>query len=305
MNIAGGATLVGSNRNADWTITGSNSGSIGGYPNGFTFNNIENLRGGTLDDNFVFNDGANWQGTIDGNRGTDTLNYSNFTSNLTVDLAALGATGIETVIGTTNATSTLIGSNTNNTWNLTGTNSGTVNNTLSFRNFQNLVGGTLDDNFVFNDGVNWGGTIAGNTGTDTLDYSAFTTALTVDISALGATGIELVIGTTNATSTLIGGNTNNTWNLAITNGVTLNNTLNFIQFQNLIGKLLDDNFICRNPMNWSGLIDGNIGNDTLDYSAFTIPVTIDLSTLNAVIIETIVGTNNATITLIAPDFNNT
>jgi filamentous hemagglutinin family protein len=305
VNIAGGATLVGANRNTDWTITGSNSGSISGYANGFTFNNIENIRGGTLDDNFVFNDGANWQGTIDGNAGTDTLNYSAFTSNLSVNLANLGATGIETVIGTNNATSTLIGTNTNNNWNLTGTNSGTVNNILSFRNFQNLVGGTLDDNFVFNDGVNWGGTIAGNTGTDTLDYSAFTTPLIVDVSVLGATGIEIVIGTNNATSTLIGSYTNNNWNIASNNSGTLNNTLNFIQFQNLVGGLLDDNFIFRNGVNWSGVIDGNAGNDTLDYSSSTIPINIDLSTFNAISIETIIGTNNATSTLIAPDFNNT
>ncbi|MCL1471886.1 beta strand repeat-containing protein [Argonema antarcticum] len=304
VNIAGGATLIGPNRDTTWTITGSNSVSLSGYPNGLTASNIQNLKGGTLNDDFVFNNGQNWGAKIDGDAGIDSLNYSNFTTSLTVDLAALGATGIETVIGTTNATSTLIGADTNNTWNLTGTNSGNINDTLNFSNFQNLVGGTLDDNFVFGDGVNWGGTIGGNTGTDALDYSAFTTDLTVDIAALEATGIETVIGTTNATSNLIGGNANNTWNFSGTNSGRLNNTLNFIEFKNIVGGNLDDMFVLGDGISWSGSIDGKSGIDTLDYSNFKSPINIDLATLNAVNIETIVGTTNATSNLIATNNNN-
>ncbi|MBD2183202.1 CHAT domain-containing protein [Planktothrix sp. FACHB-1375] len=305
VNIAGGSSLIGPNRDTTWTITGSNSVSISGYSNPLTANNIQNLKGGILDDIFVFDDGVNWAGKIDAGEGIDGLDYSAFTTDLTVDLAALGATSIERVIGTTNAISTIISNDTNNTWNLTVTNSGNINGTLTFRNFQNLVGGKLDDNFVFNDGVKWGGNIDANDGIDSLDYSAFTTDLTVDLAALGATSIETVIGTTNATSTLIATNTNNTWNLTGTNSGNLNGTLTFKNFQNLLGGKLDDNFVFDDGVNWGGTIGGNAGIDSLDYSAFTTDLTVDLAALGATSIETIIGTTNATSTLIGGNANNT
>jgi hypothetical protein len=74
-----------------------------------------------------------------------------------VNLQTLGAVGIEQIIGTTAAPSTLIGSNTSSTWNITGNNSGNVNG-LNFSAFQNITGSNSDNTFVFSNG----GSLSGN-----------------------------------------------------------------------------------------------------------------------------------------------
>ncbi|MFB2923247.1 CHAT domain-containing protein, partial [Aerosakkonema funiforme] len=167
-NIAGGATLLGSNKDTTWNITSANSGSLSGYPNGFTFNNIENLIGGTANDIFLFNDGVKFSGTIDGNLGSDTLNYSDFTTPVTINLGAIGGVSIENLVGTTKAPSTLVSTDNNNIWNITGIDVGNFNGNLNFRDFQNIVGGKLDDTFQFAIGANLSGNINGQTGNLTL-----------------------------------------------------------------------------------------------------------------------------------------
>ncbi|NEP08667.1 MAG: filamentous hemagglutinin N-terminal domain-containing protein [Symploca sp. SIO2C1] len=93
VNIAGGSTLVGPNRDTTWRITGSNQGELGGFSNGLTFANIENLSGGNANDTFVFSDRASLEGIIDGAPGFDTLDYSAYTIFVNVDLIANTATG--------------------------------------------------------------------------------------------------------------------------------------------------------------------------------------------------------------------
>ena len=163
INIVGGSTLVGANQNKTWTLTGIDQGNI----NNLTFENIGNLAGGNSDDTFVFSDGASISGTITGNAGTDTLDYSPVTTPLTVDLAALGAEDVEVVMGNGNIDSSLIATNTANTWTITDTNQGTVND-MEFTDFPNLIGGNLDDIFVFNNDASISGNLDGKTGNLTL-----------------------------------------------------------------------------------------------------------------------------------------
>ncbi len=302
-NLIGGTsndTLVGPNQNNTWNITGTNQGNL----NSLTFSNIENLTGGTSNDTFAFSDGVDFGGTIGDNGGTDTLDYSAFTSPLTVNLETIEAVGIEQIVGTTAAESTLIGTNTVNTWNITSANSGDLNGTFSFTDFGNLIGGNLDDTFVFGDGVNFTGNIDGSGGTDSLNYSAFTSALTVNLETIGAVGIEQIVGTTAAESTLIGTNTDNTWNITSTDSGDLNGT-SFTDFGNLTGGNLDDTFVFSNGVNVGGTISDNGGTDTLDYSAFTTPLTVNLNTIGAAGIEQVVGTTATESTLIGTDTVNT
>jgi hypothetical protein len=168
VNIAGGSTLIGPNQNTTWTITDTNAGSISGFPNGLTFSSIQNLRGGNANDTFVFGNGITFNGAINGEAGTDTLDYSAYTTPLTVNLGTLGGVNIEQVIGTTAASSTLIGANTANTWSITGNNSGIVNGSLNFTAFGNLTGGNLDDTFQFNQGASLSGNLDGAAGNLTL-----------------------------------------------------------------------------------------------------------------------------------------
>ncbi|MBE9128263.1 filamentous hemagglutinin N-terminal domain-containing protein, partial [Coleofasciculus sp. LEGE 07081] len=361
-NVNGGAgnnTLIGGNANNTWNLTGNDAGNINGNT---TFSQISNLIGGTANDNFRFNDGVNISGTVDGQDGIDTLNYSNYINPLTVNLGALGGDNIEQVIGTTNAQSTLIGTNTDNTWEITGANRGQVNETLKFIDFNNiiggdlndtftlsnigsitnvnggagnntliggnanntwnltgndagningnttfsqisnLIGGTENDNFIFNDGITISGTVDGKEGTDTLNYSNYNNPLTVDLGALGGDNIEQVIGTTNAESTLIGTNTNNTWEITGANSGRVNDTLNFIEFNNLIGGDLDDRFVFNN--NFNGTIAGGAGIDTLDYSQLNSPLTVNLGVIGAGDTELVLGRTDTTTTLIGADTPN-
>ncbi|MEQ9373470.1 MAG: CHAT domain-containing protein [Coleofasciculus chthonoplastes F3-SA18-01] len=164
INIIGGSTLVGANQNTTWEITGIDQGNI----NSLTFENIGNLTGGSADDTFVFSDDASISGTVSGNAGIDTLDYSAVTTPLTVDLAALGAEDVEGVIGNDNINSRLIvATDTANTWTITDTNQGTVND-IEFTNFSNLTGGNSDDIFVFNNDGSLSGNVEGKAGNLTL-----------------------------------------------------------------------------------------------------------------------------------------
>src|SRR5207249_2258336 len=75
---AGTDTLVGPNAGATWNLTGPGQGNIAGVIT--SYQNIENLTGGTGVDTFVFQSGGtalggSVNGTIDGGAGTDTLDY--------------------------------------------------------------------------------------------------------------------------------------------------------------------------------------------------------------------------------------
>jgi hypothetical protein len=75
---------------------------------------------------------------------------------------------------------TLAGPTVPNTWSITGTNSGTVG-TVTFSNFQNLVGGSAGNTFQFHSGGSLGGTLNGGGGVNTLEYSGYTGGITVDL----------------------------------------------------------------------------------------------------------------------------
>ncbi len=159
---------------ADWNLTGLNSGTVTveGF-RGITFSGIEHLIGGEGEDTFAFVDGVSFAGTIDGGAGTDTLDYSAYTTGVTVNLAggtATGATGI-------NSIQDVIG--------------GSGNDTLTGDAIANiLVGGAGDDTYVFDADSGLGtDTIVERLdgGTDTLDFSLTTTVgVTIDLSKAGS-----------------------------------------------------------------------------------------------------------------------
>lgn len=116
-HIAGAGNFIGANQNAAWTLTGSNSGSLGGLANSLTFSNVAKITGGSGNDTFALSSGVNFNGKIDGGAGFDTLDYSNYGNSILVNLingtaaGTLGIANIENVIsppasGTTTATIT-------------------------------------------------------------------------------------------------------------------------------------------------------------------------------------------------------
>src|SRR5262249_10622902 len=76
---------------------------------------------------------------------------------------------------------TLQGPNSANTWQISGTNSGTLNAAVNFNSIQNLTGGTGNDTFQFQTGGSLTGKIDGGGGTNTLDYSAYQGNILVDL----------------------------------------------------------------------------------------------------------------------------
>jgi len=185
--IAGGSTLASPDLDNTWNITGVDSGTL----NNIAFSNIQNLIGGNLSDNFIFAGGS--VASFNGGGGENTL-----TGDSTID----------------------------NTWSITGVNSGILNN-INFSNIQNLMGGNLNDSFSFVAGEVT--SIDGGGGNNTL----------IDVS-----------------------NTSSTWNITGVDSGNFNN-INFSNIQNLTGGDLDDSFLFTNDGSLTGNLDGGAGNLTL------------------------------------------
>jgi hypothetical protein len=94
---SGGATsLFAPDAANTWNIIGHNAGTLvsPAIAGTLTFGGVQNLHGGAGSDTFVFADGAGVDGTIDGGGGTNTLNYSAYSSSVIVDLQTGSATGV-------------------------------------------------------------------------------------------------------------------------------------------------------------------------------------------------------------------
>jgi filamentous hemagglutinin family protein len=186
----------------------------------------------SLIDSLVGNDGSGsilvqaiWNGTIDGGTGGTDLQFDGVLGGQSAVLTADGTTigfqgtttasvlgGFDNVTTFTNpaaGTKSLTGDDQANTWNLLGTNSGTVASaarTLTFINFNNLIGGSnVDifnvtanhsgnltgnndaDQFVFTNTAILSGSIVGGAGSDTLDYDTYGGVVTVAILGSGTT----------------------------------------------------------------------------------------------------------------------
>ncbi|MBT3389708.1 MAG: calcium-binding protein [Chloroflexi bacterium] len=141
---------------------------------------------------------------VHGTSGNDTIQFdASFTRNgnqrVTYDVVeTLGLDG-------GGGTDTLVGPDAATTFDITGTNSGiltTTDSTLPFVSFENLSGATKVDTFVLRDAGSISGTLAGGSGSDILDYSNRTSAVTVNLTTGSApsigglvSGVEEVIGT--------------------------------------------------------------------------------------------------------------
>lgn len=253
-NINGGLgtdTLTADNVANTWNILGTNTGNV---TNVSSFSQIENLIGGNVVDAFVFSNGTSISGNVDGGTGSDSVDYSSESGALTISLASSSFSNIELFIGN-NIDSTFIGPVSSNNWVITGNNDGTVG-TVSFNNFNNLVGNVTSDNFQFQNGSAITGSLDGNTGLDTVDFSLESGVVNVAIGASGYTRIENFIGN-DISSTLIGDNVANNWVINGTNDGTVG-AISFFDFNNLTGNTGIDNF-SLNGGSITGNLDGGAG----------------------------------------------
>lgn len=104
-------------------------------------------------------------------------------------------------------TDTLVGPNTANAWQITGIDFGGLNSTVKFKSVENLTGGTNSDSFQWQsfEWVGLTGTLKGGSGTDTLDLSLASSAVTVNLTAGTYGG---VVGGISAIENVLGGTGN-------------------------------------------------------------------------------------------------
>ncbi|MEA5413652.1 beta strand repeat-containing protein [Synechococcus sp. BA-132 BA5] len=192
--------------------------------------------------------------SIDLGSGSDTLTYASYGSAVSLTLDSIssgtgttttgGATGFsgtisgfETVVGS-GSSDTLIASAADNTLNLTGDNQGTVDE-LSFSSFESVDLAGDDDTAQFTSGDSLSGTLAGGDGIDTLDYSAYGTAVVVNLATgtatatggisgfetvLGSSGNDTITASTSGDVNLLGNGGNDTFNLTVA-GLTSGDTI--------------------------------------------------------------------------------
>jgi hypothetical protein len=108
-NPAAPVSLFGSDgANNAWTITSQNAGTLGSpfIAGPVTFGGVSNLHGGDGDNTFTFADNAGLTGAIFGGGGTNTLDYTAYSTSVLVDLqtgyatgAFAGVSNIQNVVG--------------------------------------------------------------------------------------------------------------------------------------------------------------------------------------------------------------
>jgi hypothetical protein len=98
------------------------------------------------------------------------------------------AAGTFTTINGGPGPDTLGGPNTVNTWAISDADTGNLNGVVAFSSVENMTGGTGADTFLFSNGKGVTGKIDGAAGVNTLDYSAYTTSVVVNLAAGTATG---------------------------------------------------------------------------------------------------------------------
>ena len=282
---ATGNTLVGPNSDNLWQLNGTNSGNLGL----FSFQGFANLYGGTGNDTFTFAASSSLGGRIDGGAGNNTIDESAQSIPINLNVQNSTVTGlqnpfanIQNVIGGTNAANTLLGPTTDTTYNITGQNTGSVNG-LSFSQFGNITAGAGNDRFVFNDAATLSGAMSGGAGSNTINESAYSTSVTTNLSAKTITGvgstyssIQTFIAGTIAGGTLVGLTTSATYNITGINAVTVAG-LTYNNFSSITGGAGNDIFLFSPGASLGGSINGGLGNNTINESAFTTPIALNLA----------------------------
>ncbi|MFA6502480.1 MAG: hypothetical protein WCT85_06795, partial [Parachlamydiales bacterium] len=308
-----------------WNITSINHGNIDSSQAGtFDFDQIQNLTGGTGADTFNIADGITLTGSINGGSGgTNTINYQ-YTTPITVTLSSYTATGVSGTDGITagfsnitgitggSGANILIGLDTGNTFNITGSSSGNAGdgtNSINFTDFGTITGGSGDDIFNVESGgslntINLGsgvnqlnmkagaGTVDTVNGGGTDSYDLVGGVITNlyagdgnDTFTLAGTNIGGMLDGGNGNNTLIIPSGTNTWNITSSNHGNINSSqagiFDFDQIQNLTGGTGNDIFNISDGISITGTINGgSAGTNTINYN-YTSPIVVTLSSYTA------------------------
>ncbi|MBS3951841.1 MAG: LEPR-XLL domain-containing protein, partial [Methylomicrobium sp.] len=245
---AGNDTLQGPDDDFDWQVTAANEGYVSG---GGFFSSIENLEGGSGSDAFKIDLGGALDGLIDGGSGDNAL----------------------------------VADNGDNEWIVIATDEGTLNG-LSFKNIKNLIGGTGNDTFDFDDEATISGYLDGGAedGDDTetevnsISFAAYTDQITValpdsaiqDQQGRVTSGSITVVGAFASIDSFEGGSSDDdevigpteksvVWTISGEDEFSVAE-ISFSDFQNLSGANNNtDVFVIEGLGNITGTIDGGTG----------------------------------------------
>ena len=196
-------------------------GSYSGLMTGFTGTSAdENFTGTAAADTYFFSDDWGADTLADAGGTGDTLDFSAVTADMTVTFHADGSVSAASGASTLDRATGL----------------------------ERIIAGSGVNTFVFENGATFAGTIDGGAGT--LDFSAYTTDLTVHVNAdgtLSAGSLGEVLGRASGVAAFIGGSGDNA-------------------------------YLFADGAAFAGTIDGGAGGaNTLDYSAWTAAVAVDLA----------------------------
>ncbi len=186
--------------------SGADTVTLGAAPNGLSQIGANVTINAALTDSLVLNDqgfsGArtftvtdttvSWGGPTVTYAGLGSLTIQGGSGGTTFVVLASSATAALTLDGQ-GAADTLAGSDAGNLFAVTGGDSGTLSgsayaNPVTFNQVGNLMAGQGGDSFQFADQATLSGSITGS-GLDTLDYTAYTTSVVVDLQTGIATGV--------------------------------------------------------------------------------------------------------------------
>jgi len=282
--------------NFKWEITGRNTGRLtqsGMSP--VTFSHFGDLQGSDGDDTFAFYNAGRVTGEINGG-GADTvdkIDLSNYSGAVEVSLKSSEVVfsasdvspyrGIEHIVGNNDGAgavtsqTTLRAGDNDNTWDITGTNSGTVSDGVTnmvFSNISMLAGGAGQDTFNIRSG--WiSGEIDGGYNEALADQpidtfsvsniSGFTVHVNGEVygrpNVFNVTNMERLEANTSNNSLRAGSAGENIWDITADGEGTLNE-LAFKGFLSLIGNDNSDLFKLATGANLTS-IDGEGGRDTI------------------------------------------
>ncbi|RPH76573.1 MAG: LEPR-XLL domain-containing protein, partial [Planctomycetaceae bacterium] len=167
----GSDTILSTVADNAWNIgLGENVTDAGTLGEAIEFTSVKNIVGGTGIDVFTFADEASLTGTLDGGLGSNALDYSAYQSAVTVNLAAQTATGtggLRNVTGVVGGagSDTLIGSASDAVWQISGADSGFIEDVVEFSGIENITGSDAGSDFFIIEGEgSISGTLSGGAG---------------------------------------------------------------------------------------------------------------------------------------------
>ncbi len=263
--------------NNEWLINGLNDGTVSINGKTVSFENFNQLIGGSGKDSFNYSELGQLVGSIDGGGGNNIIDASGSTlaQEFHLNGTASGVTNLVKIneLKGNAANSSLVSTASANTWDVNNQNVGKLNTTFTFSNIANLKGGALADVFNLASIAPFTGIIDGGSGSsvDEINLTQLASDVSVGIGEktvanLKVTNIESVRANANKTNTLVADNlVENTWVISELNKGTLNTSLSFSGFANLMGRAGADRVTFTNSLsNISGWIDAGEGSDRLD-----------------------------------------